>query len=38
MSVITYCFSSLRVQKDQKKAVSELLVQNSLKQDVRHGY
>lgn len=33
ISVITYCFSSLGVQKDQNKAVCKLLVQNSLKQD-----
>lgn len=29
----TYCFSSLCVQKDQDKAVSKLLVQNSLEQN-----
>lgn len=30
---MTHCFSSLVVQKDQNKAVSELLVENSLKQE-----
>lgn len=30
---MTHCFSSLVVQKDQNKAVGELLVENSLKQE-----
>lgn len=38
IKIRTHCFSSLGVQKDQNKAVRELLVQNSLKQDDTHGY
>lgn len=38
ISIVTHCLPRLGVQKDQNKTVSELLVQNGLKQDDGHGY